>query len=91
MVLSPDIWRQLNRVVREFQVLDILIQKRNVKAGKQMMNNLLKKEQLFSRVIVTDKLQSYAAAIVYLISKQIKLPPSDLPEFPFWLVELFSS
>ncbi len=48
----------------EGQVLDILIQKRrNKKAAKKLLKKLLKKQELAPRVLITDKLKSYGAAI----------------------------
>ncbi len=55
------LWRAVDS---EGQVLDILIQKwRNKKAAKTLLKKLLKKQELTPRVIVTDKLKSYGAAI----------------------------
>ena len=45
-------------------VLDVLVQaKRNKQAARRLLRKLLKKHALAPRTIVTDKLQSYAAAI----------------------------
>jgi putative transposase len=44
-------------------VLDILVQsRRNAKAAKRLLRKLLKKQGMAPRVMVTDKLASYAAA-----------------------------
>jgi putative transposase len=44
-------------------VLDILIQsRRNMKAAKRLLRKLLKKQGIAPRVMITDKLASYAAA-----------------------------
>ncbi len=44
-------------------VLDILVQsRRNAKAGKRLLRKLLKKHGIVPRVMITDKLASYAAA-----------------------------
>jgi putative transposase len=44
-------------------VLDILIQgRRNAKAAKRLLRKLLKKQGMAPRVMITDKLASYAAA-----------------------------
>jgi putative transposase len=44
-------------------VLDILVQRRrNAKAAKRLLRKLLKKHGVMSRVMITDKLASYAAA-----------------------------
>ena len=44
-------------------VLDILVQsRRNAKAAKRLLRKLLKKQGMAPRVMITDKLASYAAA-----------------------------
>ena len=44
-------------------VLDILVQsRRNAKAAKRLLRKLLKKQRIAPRVMITDKLASYAAA-----------------------------
>ena len=44
-------------------VLDVLVQKRrDTKAAKRLMRKLLKKDAMAPRVMITDKLRSYAAA-----------------------------
>ena len=44
-------------------VLDILVQsRRNAKAAKRLLRKLLKKQGITPRVMITDKLPSYAAA-----------------------------
>jgi putative transposase len=44
-------------------VLDILVQsRRNAKAAKRLLRKLLKKQGIAPRVLITDKLASYAAA-----------------------------
>ncbi len=44
-------------------VLDILVQsRRNAKAAKRLLRKLLKKQGVMPRVMITDKLASYAAA-----------------------------
>ena len=44
-------------------VLDILVQsRRNAKAAKRLLRKLLKKQGRAPRVMITDKLASYAAA-----------------------------
>jgi putative transposase len=55
------LWRAVDS---EGQMLDILIQKRrNTKAAKELMKKLLKKQGFAPRVVVTDKLKSYSAAL----------------------------
>src|SRR5215211_6951668 len=45
-------------------VLDILVQsRRNAKAAKRLLRKLLKKQGIAPRVMITDKLASYAAAM----------------------------
>ena len=54
------LWRAVDS---EGEVLDFLIQsKRNKSAALKLMRNLLKKQGFTPRVVVTDKLRSYAAA-----------------------------
>ena len=54
------LWRAVDR---HGHVLDILVQsRRNAKAAKRFFRKLLKGLQYVPRVIVTDKLRSYAAA-----------------------------
>jgi len=54
------LWRAVDQ---NGHVLDILVQsRRNAKAAKRFFRKLLKSLQYAPRVIVTDKLQSYAAA-----------------------------
>jgi putative transposase len=44
-------------------VLDILVQRRrDTKAAKRLLRRLLKKQRIAPRVMITDKLASYAAA-----------------------------
>ena len=44
-------------------VLDIMVQsRRNAKAAKRLLSKLLKKQGIVPRVMITDKLGSYAAA-----------------------------
>jgi transposase-like protein len=46
------------------EVLDVLVQgKRNKQAARRLLRKLLKKHALAPKTIVTDKLQSYSAAI----------------------------
>jgi putative transposase len=61
------VWRAVDQ---DGHVLDILVQsRRNAKAAKRFFRKLLKGLQYVPRVIVTDKLKSYAAA------KRAILPP----------------
>lgn len=54
------LWRAVDQ---DGNVLDILVQRRrNAKAAKRFFRKLLKSLQYVPRVIVTDKLRSYAAA-----------------------------
>ena len=54
-------------------VLDILVQsRRNAKAAKRLLRKLLKKQGIAPRVMITDKLASYAAA------KRIVMPGVEL-------------
>jgi putative transposase len=54
------LWRAVDQ---DGEVLDILVQsRRNKKAAKKFFRKLLKGLQYVPRVIVTDKLRSYAAA-----------------------------
>jgi putative transposase len=54
------LWRAVDQ---DGNVLDILVQsRRNAKAAKRFFRKLLKSLQYVPRVIVTDKLKSYAAA-----------------------------
>jgi len=54
------LWRAVDE---DGNVLDILMQRRrNKKAAKKFLKKLLKKQSFAPRVIVTDKLKSYAAA-----------------------------
>ena len=54
------LWRAVDQ---HGTVLDILVQsRRNTKAAKRFFKKLLKGLQYVPRVIVTDKLKSYAAA-----------------------------
>ena len=54
------LWRAVDQ---QGNVLDILVQsRRNKKAAKRFFRKLLKGHQYIPRVIITDKLQSYAAA-----------------------------
>jgi putative transposase len=57
----PDyLWRAVDQ---DGNVLDILVQsRRNTKAAKRFFRKLLKGLQYVPRVIITDKLKSYAAA-----------------------------
>ena len=55
-----DLWRAVDQ---DGHVLDILVQsRRNTKAARRFCRQLLKGLQYVPRVIVTDKLKSYAAA-----------------------------
>lgn len=55
-----DLWRAVDQ---DGNVLDILVQsRRNTKAAKRFVRNLLKELQYVPRVIITDKLRSYGAA-----------------------------
>jgi putative transposase len=50
-------------VDQEGFVLDVLVQsRRDRKAAKRLLRKLLKKQERASRVLITDKLKSYAAA-----------------------------
>ncbi|WP_245444707.1 IS6 family transposase, partial [Microvirga sp. KLBC 81] len=54
------LWRAVDQ---HGTVLDILVQsRRNAKAAKRLLRKLLKKQGITPRVIITDKLASYAAA-----------------------------
>jgi putative transposase len=54
------LWRAVDQ---EDHVLDILVpQRRNKKAAKKFLKKLLKELQYVPRVLITDKLKSYAAA-----------------------------
>ncbi|MDZ4872146.1 MAG: hypothetical protein CLLPBCKN_001534 [Chroococcidiopsis cubana SAG 39.79] len=54
------LWRAVDQ---EGNVLDILIHsRRNQKAAKKFLRKLLKKQGFAPRVMVTDKLKSYAVA-----------------------------
>ena len=54
------LWRAVDQ---EGFVLDVLIQsRRDKKAAKRLMRKLLKKQGRAPRVLITDKLRSYAAA-----------------------------
>jgi putative transposase len=54
------LWRAVDQ---DGFVLDVLIQsRRNTKAAKRLLRKLLKKQRRAPRVMVTDKLKSYAAA-----------------------------
>ena len=54
------LWRAVDQ---HGAVLDILVQsRRNAKAAKRLLRKLLKKQGMAPRVMITDKLASYAAA-----------------------------
>src|SRR3954452_21900831 len=54
------LWRAVDQ---HGMVLDILVQsRRNAKAAKRLLRKLLKKQGIAPRVMITDKLASYAAA-----------------------------
>ncbi|HYH19879.1 MAG TPA: IS6 family transposase [Azospirillum sp.] len=54
------LWRAVDR---DGYVLDVLVQsRRDAKAAKRLLRKLLKKQGWAPRVVVTDKLKSYAAA-----------------------------
>ncbi len=54
------LWRAVDQ---HGAVLDILVQsRRNAKAAKRLLRKLLKKQGIAPRVMITDKLPSYAAA-----------------------------
>src|SRR5215218_451884 len=54
------LWRAVDQ---NGAVLDILVQsRRNAKAAKRLLRKLLKKQGIAPRVMITDKLASYAAA-----------------------------
>jgi putative transposase len=54
------LWRAVDQ---DGNVLDILVQsRRNTKAAKRFLAKLMKKQRQVPRVLVTDKLRSYAAA-----------------------------
>ena len=58
------LWRAVDA---EGEVLDVLVQKRrNKRAALRIMRKLLKNQGVRPRHIVTDKLQSYGAALRYL-------------------------
>jgi putative transposase len=53
------LWRAVDQ---HGAVLDILVQSRNATAAKRLLRKLLKKQGVIPRVLITDKLASYAAA-----------------------------
>ena len=54
------LWRAVDQ---EGYVLDVLVQsRRNKKVAKRLLRKLLKKQGCGPRVLITDKLKSYAAA-----------------------------
>jgi len=54
------LWRAVDH---EGEVLDMLVQRRrNSRAGLRLMRNLLKKQGFAPKLLVTDKLRSYASA-----------------------------
>jgi putative transposase len=54
------LWRAVDQ---HGNVLDVLVQsRRNAKAAKRLLRKLLKKQGTAARVMITDKLASYAAA-----------------------------
>ena len=56
----PYLWRAVDR---DGNVLDILVQpRRDAKAAKRFFGKLLKRRCASPRVLVTDKLRSYAVA-----------------------------
>jgi putative transposase len=60
------LWRAVDQ---DGNVLDILVQsRRNAKAAKRFLAKLMKKQRRVPRVLVTDKLRSYAAAHRNLMS-----------------------
>ena len=57
---ASTVWRAVDQ---EGLVLDALVQsRRDKKAAKRLFRKLLKKEGRAPRVLITDKLKSYAAA-----------------------------
>jgi putative transposase len=57
---KPYLWRAVDR---DGFVLDVLVKsQRDAKAAKHLLRKLLKKQGRAPRVLVTDKLKSYAAA-----------------------------
>lgn len=60
------LWRAVNQ---NGEVLGILVQaRRNKQAAKKFFQKLLSKLQYLPRVIITDKLRSYAAAKAEILS-----------------------
>ena len=73
------LWRAVDQ---HGTVLDILVQsRRNAKAARRFFQKLLKGLQYVPRVIVTDKLRSYAAA-KRKIMPGVRAPPEPLPQQP---------
>ncbi len=55
------LWRAVDQ---QGQILDLLVQKRrNTQAAKKFFKKIIKKEGFIPRVVVTDKLKSYKAAM----------------------------
>ena len=58
------LWRAVDH---EGGVLDILVQRRrDIRAALRLMRKLLKKQGFAPKLLVTDKLRSYAAAFLQL-------------------------
>ena len=71
------LWRAVDQ---DDHVLDILVQRRrNKKAAKKFFKKLLKGLQYVPRVVITDKLKSYAAAKREVMPSAFCLPMAPLP------------
>jgi transposase-like protein len=71
-------WRAVDQ---EGFVLDVLVQSwRDMKAAKRLFRKLLKKQGRLPRVLITDKLKSYAAAKGR--SCPASSPPAQMPQQP---------
>jgi putative transposase len=82
------LWRAVDQ---EGVVLDILVQsRRNKQAAKRFLGRLLRGMQYAPRIIVTDKLKSYGAAITELklqvdhrqhkgLNNRAEIPPTHTP------------
>jgi putative transposase len=56
------LWRAVDH---EGEVLDVLVQRRrDTRAGLRLMRKLLRKQGLAPKLLVTDKLRSYASAFL---------------------------
>ncbi len=82
------LWRAVDQ---DGHVLDILVQsRRNAKAAKRFFRKLLRGLQHAPRVIVTDKLRSYAAAkreVCPMSSAVALVQKSETASFGDWAAE----